>query len=491
MRTAAAPRRLTRGNWTIAPTDPGGIFSPQITWSRDGRRIVLTRIENTFSGDDDRSTIWQVDVATGHLRKITRNAAFEEMPSLSPDGSNLLYWYPLGGDYNAENTVRLRGGGSDRVLASNLDRNIAGSLWYPDGRSVLLCAADETQNKLYTVDIATLTARDIPLAEVHPVCDSYSSSTFDAGIAGDIARDGTIAFLGTTADRARELYVLRPGALRAVQITHINDFLGRYALGRMSEIAWTGQDGFAEDGVVTYPPLARADARFPVVILIHGGPGMSSTRDLVWQQWPLAQMIAARGFVVLQPNYRGSDNLGNAYMTAIVRNTVGGPGEDIRAGLAALERMPEIDASRVAVCGWSYGGELTAWLIGHYHDWRAAVAGAAVTNEFDEYNLSTSNVQDRYPLGTSPYSDDGERVYHDNSPIAYFSQITTPTLIWSTALDPVVPIAQSYELYHALRERGVPVRFAVFPGATHGPGGPRQTADLTRLWLDWLASYLR
>ena len=387
--------------------------------------------------------------------------------------------------------MRLRTGSDDRSLAPNLDRNIAGSLWYPDARSVLLCAADGTENKLYTADVATLVAREMPLAEVHPVCDPYSSSTFDAGIAGDIARDGTIAFVGTAADRARELYLLRPGATHAIQVTHFNDFLGGYALGHMSEIAWSGADGFAEDGVVTYPPLARANARFPVVLLIHGGPGMSSTRDVVWQQWPLAQLIAARGYVVLQPNYRGSDNLGNAYMTAIVRNTVQGPGEDIRAGLAALERMPEIDASRVAVCGWSYGGELTAWLIGHYHDWRAAVAGAAVTNEFDEYNLSTSNVQDRYPLGASPYSEDGERIYRDGSPISYFGQITTPTLIWSTTLDPVVPIVQSYELYHALRERRVPVRFAVFPATTHGPDGPRQTAELTRVWLAWLRPYLK
>jgi dipeptidyl aminopeptidase/acylaminoacyl peptidase len=489
--SGGAARQLTRGSWTIAPTDPGGIFSSQISWSPDGRRIALTRLENTFTGDDDRSTIWQIDVARGDLRKLTRNAEFEETPSFSPGGSTLLYWYPLGGDYNAENTVRLRSGGSDQRLAENLDRNIAASLWYPDGRSLLLCAADGTQDKLWTVDVATLAAREVPLAEVHPVCDSYSSSTFDSGIAGDIARDGTIAFIGTASDRARELYLLRPGAVRAVQVTHINDFLGHYALGRISEITWTGPDNFNEDGVVTYPPLARADARFPVVLLIHGGPGTSDTRDLVWQQWPLAQMIAARGFVVLQPNYRGSDNLGNAYMTAIAGNTVGGPGEDIRAGLAALERMPEIDGSRVAVSGWSYGGELTTWLIGHYHDWRAAVAGAAVTNEFDEYNLSESNVQDRYPLQTSPFADDGERIYHDNSPISYFAQITTPTLIWSTTLDPVVPITQSYELYHALRERQIAVRLAVFPAATHGPDGPRQTAELTRLWLDWLAAHMR
>ncbi len=249
----------------------------------------------------------------------------------------------------------------------------------------------------------------------------------------------------------------------------------------MSELAWTGPDGFAEDGVVTYPPgfdAARGE-KYPVVLLIHGGPGLSSQRDFVWEQWPLAQMIASRGYVVLQPNYRGSDNLGNAYMTAIVRNTVAGPSADILAGLAALERLPGIDASRVAVSGWSYGGELTSWLIGHDHRWRAAISGAAVNSEFDEYDLSTSNVQDRYPLGTSPYVGDGWRIYRDNSPITYYAQITTPTLIWGTTQDPVVPITQSYALFHALTDNHVPVRFAVFPGrhARAGQSAPNRRAD--------------
>ena len=137
-------------------------------------------------------------------------------------------------------------------------------------------------------------------------------------------------------------------------------------------------------------------------------------------------------------------------MTAIVRDTVRGPSADILAGLEALKQNRRVDASRVAVSGWSYGGELTSWLIGHVHTWRAAVSGAAVNSEFDEYNLSTSNVQDRYPLGASPYTGDGQRIYRDNSPITYYAQITTPTLIWATTLDPVVPIPQAYALIPCL-----------------------------------------
>ncbi|HET6275584.1 MAG TPA: S9 family peptidase [Candidatus Cybelea sp.] len=483
-------RRLTSGSWTIAPTDPGGIFSPQVAWTRDGRAIAYTRIENTFSGDSEYSTLWQVDIATRVAHKLTSHSAFELSPAYAPDGAHLAYWYPLNGDFNSETTLRVVGDGPDHQLAASLDRNIAASLWFPDGRHLLICATDRTQNFLWKTALdGTLT--QIPLGDLHAVCDPYSSSTFDAGIAGDIARDGSTTFVATTSHSARELYYMPAGATTPRQLTHFNAFLSKITLGVMSELDWTGPDGFAENGVVTRPPDAQAGVKYPIVLLIHGGPGLSSTRDFVYEEWPLAQMIASRGYVVLQPNYRGSDNLGNAYMIAIVHNTVIGPSADILAGLAALAQAPDVDPSRTAVSGWSYGGELTSWLIGHDHRWRAAISGAAVNSEFDEYNTSESNVQDRYPLGTSPFTDDGQRIYRENSPITYYAQITTPTLIWGTTLDPVVPIPQQYALFHALTDNHVPVRFAVFPASTHGPADPRQTAALTRLWLDWLDEHLR
>ncbi len=123
-------RRLTAGSWTIAPTDPGGIFSPQIVWTHDGRHITYTRVENTFSGDDERSTLWQVDIATRATRKLTNHPELELSPAYSPDGSRLTYWYPLNGDFNSENTLRIVDGGRDD-LAAHLDRNVAGSLWFP------------------------------------------------------------------------------------------------------------------------------------------------------------------------------------------------------------------------------------------------------------------------------------------------------------------------------------------------------------------------
>jgi len=491
-------RRLTEGAWTVAPTDPGGIFSPQIAWTPDGRHITFTRVEDTFGGNNENSTLWQVAAAGGAIARVpTGHDRFELSPSYGPHERQLVYWYPRESNYLAENALHAFDGAHDSVLAPSLDRNIAGSAWYPDGRHLLLCASDGTRVRVWKNDLVAGVLQPIDFGDLNVVCDPYSSSTFDAGIAATIDARGGIAFLATDPRHARELFYLPPGSRVPRRLTHANDFVADIAIGRMTNFNWSGPDGFAEDGVVTYPPdfaavrAAHPDAKFPVVLLIHGGPGLSSATDFAWEQWPLAQAIASHGYIVFQPNYRGSDNLGNAYMLAIVGNTAQGPADDIMAGLAALEKAPYVDAQREAVSGWSYGGLLTTWLIGHFHRWRAAVSGAAVNDETEEYNLSISNVQNRYYLLVSPYVGNGAQIYAQQSPITYYKNITTPTLIWGTTLDSVVPIPLSYALYHALVDNHVPVRFLVFPAATHGPANPVQTADLTRFWLNWLDTHLR
>jgi dipeptidyl aminopeptidase/acylaminoacyl peptidase len=481
-------RRLTSGSWTIAPTDPGGIFTSQFAWSPDGRRIAFTRVATTFAGDDELSTIWEVDSSGGTPTKLTALPQFELSPSYGAKDS-LLFWYPAGGNFLAENTLMLSHGALGHgfsALLPQFDRNVAGTLWFPDGERMLVCASQGTQVKAWVTRQNGIVPFDLGPRNI--ICDPYSSSTFDAGIAASFARNGGLAFLANDARHARELFFLAAGALAPRQVTHLNSFLDTLSFGDMREVDYNGPNGFAEDGVVTVPPQydPKNPKRFPIVLLIHGGPGLSNNLEFAWEDWPLAQLIASAGYVVLQPNYRGSDNLGNAYMLAIQNDTAAGPGNDVMAALAAVEREPYADSTRVAVSGWSYGGLLTTWLIGHSHIWRSAVSGAAVNDETNEYNTSISNVQNTYYLGSSPYVGDGPHIYAEQSPITYYKDITTPTLIWSTVGDPVVPISQSYALYHALTDNHIENKFLVFPATTHGPSNPVQRADLTRFWIDWI-----
>ncbi|MBV8153678.1 MAG: S9 family peptidase [Candidatus Eremiobacteraeota bacterium] len=486
--------RLTHGSWTLTPTDSGGMFVPAFSWSHDGRRIAFARLPNTFTGEDERSTLYELDVATGTQRKLTSHPAVEFGPAYSPDGGTLAYSYARDGNFLALNTLRVRRGGDDEALAPAFDRDLGAAIWMPGGRSMLACGNDATHSRAYSVQLSG-SIQPIDLGGLEITCDAYQSSTFDAGIAASVSASGGLAFVATDRRHLRELYYIPARGTAPQRLTHFNDVFNRVTLGRIAPIAWTGSDGFREYGVLHYPPNPVAGRRYPIVVVIHGGPGLSEIESFAGKSyggdWPIEQLIAAHGYLVFAPNYRGSDDAGNAFLLGIVGDTVVGPARDITEGLAAVKALPEADASRTAVCGWSYGGLLTSWLIGQDRSWKAAVSGAAVNVESQSYDLSVSNVQDAYYQGgVKPYTGDGSDRYRAVSPITYAKNVTTPTLIWGTTRDPVVPITMSYAFYHALHDNGAPVKFVVFDAPTHGPNAPRNTRELTDLWLGWLDAHL-
>jgi dipeptidyl aminopeptidase/acylaminoacyl peptidase len=284
------------------------------------------------------------------------------------------------------------------------------------------------------------------------------------------------------------LYWLTSAGAAPRRLTDFNGEVAALGLGKVEAVRWQGPDGFRENGILTYPPRFSPKRKYPLVLLIHGGPQSASTE--AFSAW--AQLIAAHGYVVFLPNYRGSDNLGYAYQHAIVGDTGDGPGRDVMAGLEAVRKRGFVDARRVAVSGWSYGGYMTAWLIGHYHVWKTAIAGAAVTDWGDDYNLSDNNVGDRYLFGGgSPWLGRFAKAYREQSPITYAPRVRTPTLILATTGDARVPITQSYKLYHALRDNGVTTKFIAYPVAGHFPGDPVRWRDVLKRWLGWLDQYLR
>jgi dipeptidyl aminopeptidase/acylaminoacyl peptidase len=254
-------------------------------------------------------------------------------------------------------------------------------------------------------------------------------------------------------------------------------------------IEWSAPDGFADDGVLTLPPGFVAAKKYPLVLVIHGEPNSASTTAFSG----FAQVLAAHGWIVFSPNYRGSDNLGNAFWRGIFNDAGDGPGRDVMAGVAAVEKMGAVDESRIAVSGWSYGGYMTSWLIGHYHIWKAAVSGAAVDNLVDEYDLSDNNVLVRYGFEdfASPWQGDAMKAYLEQSPLTYARSVTTPTLILSDRGDARVPITQSFEMYHALKDNGVTTDFWEYPVAGHHPGDPVRADDQDRRWMAWFEEYLK
>jgi dipeptidyl aminopeptidase/acylaminoacyl peptidase len=226
--------------------------------------------------------------------------------------------------------------------------------------------------------------------------------------------------------------------------------------------------------------------KLPLVLYIHGGP-TSASKDTFSI---FAQLIAAQGWLVFEPNYRGSDNFGNDFARAIVDDSGDGPGRDVFAGLDMLKKRGIVDETNIAVTGWSYGGYMTSWLIGHAQFWKTAIAGAPVTNLLDQYTLSDANVARASSIGGSPYTGDWMKHWVEQSPITYYEKMITPTLVMQDVGDYRVTITQGYELYHALKDRGVRTEFYAYPIGGHSPADPVRMRDVYRRWIEWLDLFL-
>ena len=461
--------RLTAGSFSLQTDQQDD--APQPQWSADGKRIAFTRFPGPYWGPSFHSVIDEVDAGGGAPRTLVAAEGSAD-PRYAPDSRALAFLRPRNGDQNNGNAVYVSLDGKPFDATAALARNINGYAWLPRGR-LLLAGAKGTHSVLWQQPLKG-GATQLDLGKV------------EASAELSVARNGAIAFIGSTATHPGELYAMDSVSAKPRRLTNLNAFVDDLSLGRTESIDWQGPDGFREDGVLTWPVGYRNGQKYPLVLVIHGGPEAASTVDFS----SLPQLLAAAGFAVFQPNYRGSTNLGDAYQHAIFRDTGEGPGKDVMAGLAAVEKLPGIDAQRVAVSGWSYGGYMTTWLTGHYPNWKAAVSGAALTDWVMDYTVAYYQTGDTYFFGGSPWTAKYRDIWRAQSPISYAQNVTAPTLIMGDVGDPNVPLLNSYEWFHALRDNGVPVEFWAYPADTHFPGDIVRRTDVYRRWVDWMTRHL-
>jgi len=473
-------RRLTSGAWTLPVTLPPGAPSSPLTWSPDGKRIAIVKVASPYTGDNDKAAIQLLDVDSGQLQPLTSRTHHETQPLFSPDGAHIAHWYPRDGDTKNVNEIYVgpAAGGQTASVTKVLDHNVQRAMWMPDGKALLVSANHGTTTGLWIQPIDGK-ARRIELGKVVATAPFWLDASM--GPAGELA------FTGSEPERPAELYYLPSPTSAPQRITDFNREVASVELGRTETVEWDC-DKFHMDGVVTYPPDFASGKKYPLVLYVHGGPRSASKEAFSSR----AQLLAAQGWVVFEPNYRGSDNLGNEFEAAIWNDAGAGPGRDTMAGVALLEKRGFVDSSRMAVSGWSYGGYMTTWLLGNYPTrWKAAVAGAAVTDWLDQYDYGDANVRRGTAFGGSPYTDAKRlEAYREQSPITYANKIKAPTLILSDTGDYRVPITQSFQLYHTLVDNGVTTQFIAYPVSGHSPSDPVHSRDVDRRWIAWLGKYL-
>ncbi len=460
----------------LPPTGP----LAQLAWMPDGKSILYAQVDRAATGDSNTARVTMVDVASGKVRRVVPDDARQADLQLSPDGRKVAYSTPRTGLGSTQSRVKIgavtppdgqaAAGAADAAPA--LDRAVTPLGWTPDSVNLLLAGNDGNRAALWLANSDGRSTR-LALGNLSPVTAM-------------VGRSGGIVLTATTNDRPAELYFMPKPNAAPVQLTDVQTVTNGMTLGRQELITWQS-DGFTANGILTYPPGYVPGTKLPLVLYIHGGPTAASLETFS----PVPQTLASRGWLVFEPNYRGSNNLGQAFQEAIIGDSGAGPGRDVMAGIAALKARGLVDERRIAVTGWSYGGYMTSWLIGNYPEgWAAAIAGAPVTDWLDTYATGDNYLTASNFVGPSPFVGDNLARYAAQSPISYAWRVKTPTLVLANVGDWRVPISQVYKFYRALKDNDVPVSFFAWPIPGHNPTDPIRDRDRWRRWAAFLGQHL-
>ena len=458
-------KRLTEGNFTVS--------DPQ--WSPDGTHITYTTRPTPKADDGSFSDVWIMTIAGGNKKRLEELAGSSDTARWSPDGKWIAYTgSPDNGGGVSTSFLYLiaANGGTPKQLTPKFDLSVGTPVWTRDGKAIYFSTNVLEAIEVYKCDVAS--------GEVKQV-------THLGGLTGitEISRDGkTIVGTTSSAQWPTELYSTRGDVSR--NITYHNAWIKDYALAETEIVKWKSKDGTEVEGLLTKPVGYEAGKKVPFLLNPHGGPTGASLNNFNGT----AQVLAANGFGVLQPNFRGSTGKGLSFAQAN-KNTWGkGDYEDCMTGVDAMIARAVADPDRLGAFGWSYGGYMTFWILTQTDRFKAVSPGAGLSNIYSMY--SQNDIQ-RYLRWF--YSDkapwDAQELYWDRSPMKYIRNVKTPTMIMHGQVDTRVPIAQAQEFYMALKEMKVPVEFVVYPRENHGFTEPRHQMDRVRRYVKFFAKYLK
>ena len=299
-----------------------------------------------------------------------------------------------------------------------------------------------------------------------------------------------VAFVYSSLQKPAEIYVADSATDldSARAITSFNRLFTERDLPQGKPYRWKADDGTTVEGMLIYPPGKFEAKNLPMFTLIHGGPADADGNhfEADWYQWGI--LAATNGWLVFEPNYRGSTGYGDKFLMQIVPQIVSKPGKDILEGVDALVKDGIADPNRISTGGYSYGGYMTNWLITQSTRWKAAVTGAGAVEHVGNWGNDDTTFDDAYFLGGRPW--EAQQRYHDEAAIFQIDKVRTPTHMVAGADDIRVAVLEDYLLEHALYSLGIPNALLIFPGEGHSlDKNPWHGKIKVREELKWLQKY--
>ncbi len=483
-----APARHQR-LWTLhvesdrpTPITPDGLTVWEYHWSPDSKQFALYY---SIKPDENGWYAGQVGLVAsdgGAVRQMTHLTKQASSLAWSPDGTQLAY---ISGDWSD----RGQGGGDIFSLAlgqespgepRNLTPEIACSpawcCWLPDNKTLLFAAYNGVTHSIALLrEDSSITTLDDDFVMHRPLLSPSSD----------------VRFIATIHGTATDMYDIWFGEIAQQQIawhrlSRLNPIVEEtFVLGKTERIRYESEDGWHIDALFTEPGVRKTEGPPPLVVNIHGGPSWAWADDfgLFW-----TQLFASAGYAVLRPNIRGSWGRGTTFANAVVGDMGGRDFQDVMHGVDALIERGLVDANRVAIAGWSYGGFMSAWAITQTTHFKAAIMGAGIADWHGFHALSNLSDWDIRFLQADPL--DNPEVYRRWSPVTYANRVITPTLILHGENDQCVPVSGGYAFQRALQERGVPVELVVYPREGHDISEYSHALDIEERVIRWLEKYL-
>jgi dipeptidyl aminopeptidase/acylaminoacyl peptidase len=449
-------------------------------WSPDGKHIVFSATPDPRAESYTRADIYVVNVKDKKIRELIKQKGPDSNPVWSGDGKWIAFHSKMGVEEYFVNTRICKvpvEGGEITELTRDFDENAYLLDW--KGNTVWFFALQGMSRHIFKLDPGT---KKIQRFTQRSGRIGYGPS-LSAGA-------GRIAFIYEDAGRCPEIYVSGTKKFKPLQLTRFCDQVKDWTLSTKEPIKWKSRDGVEITGVLIKPADFDPQKKYPLLVIIHGGPAAVSIPSYIERSgryYPIEQW-AAKGAVILRPNYRGSTGFGEAFRKLNYRNLGVGDYWDVISGVDYLISLGFIDENRLGAMGWSQGGYISAFITTFSDRFKAVSVGAGISDWVTYYVNTDIPPFTRIYLGTTPWDD--EAVYKKTSPMTYINKAKTPTLIQHGEFDKRVPIPNAYKLYRGLVDKGVPVKFVIYKGFGHGISNPRENRAVLKHNFDWFNKYI-
>ena len=462
---------------------PADMYVYEYDWSSDGKRFVTTAAHGNGDNNWYIAQIYTIPAAGGEMKSIYKPPIDSQIaiPAWSPDGKSVAFISGIMSDEPAvggDIFIVPAEGGQAKNITPGMKASASWFTWMPGGTKILFGEDVDGESGLATVDV--------PSGNIETRAHAPEQFTANGwGTAISLSADGkSAAVVRQSLAHPPEVWAGPIGQWK--QITSHNANL-KPAWGEAKSIHWQNE-GFNLQGWLLYPRNFDASKKYPMVVLVHGGPS-----SMVHSSWPgphsFGIALSAAGYFVFMPNPRGSYGQGEAFTRANVKDFGYGDFRDILTGVDQALKEAPIDEHRLGITGWSYGGYMTMWAVTQTNRFAAAVAGAGLAN-FQSYYGENQIDQWMVPFfGASVYDD--PQVYAKSSPITFIKKAKTPTLVLVGDSDGECPTPQSYEFWHALKTLGVETELVVYEHEGHMFVDPGHQRDVIERVAAWFNQHLR